>query len=309
MAARSGMGTQRRPVSAFARRERRRFYLFVAPWLIGLVLFQAGPMLAAVGLSLTDWRLVDTPVFRGLAHFRTLASDPLFRIAFRNTLYYSIVSVPLGMGCAFILALLLNRRWAGMGFFRTVFFMPALISGVAITLVWGWLFNPRFGAVNLLLRALHLPTPRWLADPQWAMPTLILLSLWSVGGWMLIYLAGLRGIPRELYDAARIDGARGVALTRYITLPLISPVTYFLLVVGTVQSLQLFTPAYVLTGGGPDNATLTLPLYIYRNAFEWQKFGYASALSVVLIAITMRLTVIQVGLARRWVFYSGWSGR
>jgi multiple sugar transport system permease protein len=288
----------------YARREERRFWLFIAPWIVGLVLFQVGPILAATGLSLTDWRLVDAPVWRGSAHYRTLAADPLFWTALRNTLYYCGASVPLGVAFAFGLAVLLNRRWAGMGLFRT-----ALVSGVAITLVWGWLFNPRFGAVNALLRALHLPAPGWLADPRWAMPVLVLLSLWSVGGWMLIYLAGLQRIPRELYDAARLDGASSVALARYITLPLLSPVTYFLLVVGTIFSLQLFTPAYVLTGGGPQNATLTLPLYIYQNAFFWQRYGYASALSVVLIILTLSLTLLQVGIARRWVFYAGWGSR
>jgi multiple sugar transport system permease protein len=192
-----------------------------------------------------------------------------------------------------------------MGFFRTVFLMPALVSGAAIALVWGWLFNPRLGAVNALLRLVNLPAPGWLADPRWAMPTIILLSLWSVGGTMLIYLAGLRTIPRELYDAARIDGAGPLALTWHITLPMVSPVTYFLLVVGTIMSLQLFTPTYILTEGGPRNSTLTLPLYIYRSAFEFGEFGYAASLSVVLIALTLALTLVQVALARRWVFYAG----
>jgi len=291
--------------SPFARRDERRFYLFILPWLLGLVLFQAGPILAAIALSLTDWNLVASPEWRGLTHYDTLTHDPLFRTALKNTLYYSLASVPLGVGLAFVLALLVNRRWLGMGFFRTVFLVPALVSGAAIALVWGWLFNPRFGAINSLLRTLHLPTPGWLADPSWAMPTIILLSLWSVGGWVLIYLAGLRSIPRELYDAARIDGAGPLALTRYVTLPMLSPTTYFLLVVGTIMSLQLFTPTYILTEGGPRNSTLTLPLYIYRNAFEFQKLGYAAALSVVLILLTLALTLVQVALARRWVFYAG----
>jgi multiple sugar transport system permease protein len=293
------------PRTAFTRRDERRFYLFILPWLLGLVLFQAGPILAALALSLTDWNLVASPEWRGLTHYDELANDPLFRTALRNTLYYSLVSVPLGVGLAFALALLVNRSWFGMGIFRTVFLLPALVSGAAIALVWGWLFNPRFGAINSVLRALNLPTPGWLADPSWAMPTIILLSLWSVGGTMLIYLAGLRTIPSELYDAARIDGAGPLALTRYVTLPLLSPTTYFLLVVGTIMSLQLFTPTYILTEGGPRNSTLTLPLYIYRNAFEFQEFGYAAALSVVLILLTLILTLIQVTVARRWVFYAG----
>jgi multiple sugar transport system permease protein len=289
-------------------RDERRFYLFILPWLVGLVLLQLGPILAALALSLTDWVLVDAPEWRGLAHYRTLVDDPLLRTSLRNTLYYSLVSVPLGVALAFGLALLLNRRWAGMGLFRTIFFLPAMLSGVAIALVWGWLFNTRFGAMNGLLRVMHLPQPGWLTEPRWAMPTLILLSLWSVGGWMLIYLAGLQSIPRELYDAARLDGAGTLALTRHVTLPMISPVTYFLLVVGTIASLQLFTPAYVLTQGRPENSTLTLPLYIYQNAFEYQELGYAAALSVVLIALTLLLTAVQVLVARRWVFYSGAGG-
>jgi multiple sugar transport system permease protein len=289
----------------FVRRDERRFYLFILPWLLGLILFQAGPILAAVALSFTDWNLVANPEWRGLTHYDTLVNDPLFRTALKNTLYYSLVSVPLGIGLAFGLALLVNRSWFGMGFFRTVFLLPALVSGAAIALVWGWLFNPRFGAINSLLRTLHLPTPGWLADPSWAMPTIILLSLWSVGGWVLIYLAGLRAIPSELYDAARIDGAGPLALTRYVTLPLLSPTTYFLLVIGTILSLQLFTPTYILTEGGPRNSTLTLPLYIYRNAFEFQELGYAATLSVVLILLTLLLTLVQVVLARRWVFYAG----
>jgi len=293
------------PRTAFTRRDERRFYLFILPWLLGLLLFQAGPILAALALSLTDWNLVANPEWRGVTHYDELIHDPLFHTALRNTLYYSLASVPLGVCLAFGLALLVNRRWFGMGFFRTVFLLPALVSGAAIALVWGWLFNPRFGAVNAALRTLHLPTPGWLADPDWAMPTIILLSLWSVGGWTLIYLAGLRTIPRELYDAARIDGAGPLALTRHVTLPLLSPTTYFLLVVGTIMSLQLFTPTYILTEGGPRNSTLTLPLYIYRNAFEWQELGYAAALSVVLILLTLVLTLVQVALARRWVFYAG----
>jgi multiple sugar transport system permease protein len=297
------------PHPSRSRKSARRFYFFVAPWLIGVVLLQAGPMLAAVGISLTDWQLSSNPQWRGLLHYRELLEDPLFRIALKNTLYYSAASVPLGIALAFGLALLLNRRWAGMDFFRTVFFMPAMVSGVAIALVWGWLFNPRFGAVNALLRDLHLPEQGWLADPHRAMPTLILLSLWSVGGTMLVYLAGLQNIPRELYDAARLDGANTWQLTRFITLPLISPVTYFLMVTATIASFQLFTPTYVLTGGGPKNSTLTLPLYIYQNAFKWQKLGYASTLTVVLVALTLLVTLLQVGMARRWVFYTGWSGR
>lgn len=295
--------------SRFARRDERRLYLFILPWLAGFILFQAGPMLFAMGISFTDWLLVGQPEWRGLAHYREMRDDPAFHAALRNSLYYSAASVPLGVALAFGLALLLNRRWAGMGFFRTVFFVPSLVSGVAIVLVWGWLFNPRYGAVNGLLGLLGLPQPGWLTDPRWAMPTIILLSLWGIGGMVVIFLAGLQNVPAELYDAARIDGAGRWAMVRSITLPLVSPVTFFLLVIGTIGTLQVFAPVYVLTEGGPKNATLTLPLYIYQNAFTWQKYGYAAAQTVVLIAIALALTLVQFALARRWVFYTGWSGR
>lgn len=290
-------------------REERRFYLFVLPWIIGFLAFQLGPMLYAVALSLTDWTLTSTPDWRGFSHYSDLVTDDIFWKSLQNSGYYTVVTVPVGVMIAFVLAVILNRRWTGMGVFRTIFFTPALVSGVSIALVWGWLFNPRFGAVNGLLRAVNLPTPGWLGDPSWAMPVIIFLGLWSIGGTMLIYLAALQNIPRELYDAATLDGAGRWAATRHVTLPMVSSITFFLLVVGTIGSLQVFTPTYVLTGGGPNNATLTLPLYIYQNAFTFGEIGYASALTVILIGVTALLTFAQVALARRWVFYGGWGGR
>jgi multiple sugar transport system permease protein len=292
-----------------ARREARRFYLFVAPWLIGFVLFQAGPIAVAVGLSLTDWLFNASPEWRGLAHYRELAGDRLFWRALLNTVYYTALSVPLGIAAAFGLALLMNQRWTGMGIFRTIFFTPALVSGVALAIVWGWLFNPRLGAVNSLLGLLGLPQPGWLTDPGWAMPTIIILSLWGIGGTIYIFIAGLRNIPPELYDAARLDGAGRLAATRQVTMPMVSSITFFLLIISGINAMQLFTPTYILTEGGPENSTLTLPLYIYQNAFRYQEFGYAAALTVVLIALTLLLTIVQLVLARRWVYYAGWDGR
>jgi len=295
--------------SRFARRDHRRFYLFISPWLIGFIAFQAGPMLFALAISFTDWILVKPPEWRGSSHYREMWTDPIFHAALKNTLYYCVASVPIGVALSLGLALLLNREWAGMHVFRTIFFIPSLVSGVAIVLVWGWLFNPRYGAVNGLLRSVGLPAPGWLTDPRWAMPTVVLLGLWGIGGTVIIYLAGLQNVPKELSDAATIDGAGRLAMFRYITLPMVSPVTFFLLVIGTIASLQVFAPTYVLTDGGPKNSTLTLPLYIYRSAFKFQKYGYASAMTVVLIALALFFTLLQLALARRWVFYAGWGGR
>ncbi len=290
-------------------RERRRLILFALPWVLGVTFLHAGPMLMAAGLSMTDWVFTSSPTWRGADHYRTLMTDDLFWTSLRNSAYYAAITVPVGVALAFGLALVLSRPWRGMGLFRTIFFMPALVSGVSIAMVWGWLFNPRFGAINTALREFGLPAPGWFGDPRWAMPALIVLGLWGIGGTMLIYIAGLQNIPRELYDAARLDGAGRWAATKHVTLPMISSVTFFLLVVGTIGSLQLFTPAYVLTDGGPRNATLTLPLYIYKNAFTFQKFGYGAALTVVLILVTMILTLIQLALAKRWVFYAGLGAR
>ncbi|CAN5623579.1 sugar ABC transporter permease [soil metagenome] len=290
-------------------RERRRLLLFTLPWIAGFILLHAGPMSMAIGLSFTDWIFTSSPAWRGIGHYQTLVTDDLFWISLRNSAYYAGVTVPGGVLIAFILALVLNRSWAGMGLFRTIFFMPALVSALSIAMVWGWLFNPRLGAVNSALRTIGIDGPGWFGDPRWAMPALITLGLWSIGGTMLIYLAGLQSIPQEVYDSARLDGAGRWAATRHVTLPMISSITFFLLVVGMITGLQLFTPAYVLTGGGPENATLTLPLYIYQNAFTFQKFGYGATLTVVLILLTMAITIAQVSLARRWVFYAGWSGR
>lgn len=298
----SGVATASNPLR---RRQERRFLLFVAPWLLGALLIQALPMLVGLALSFTDWSLVRNPDWRGLVHWQRMLDDPILRHALRNSLVYCLLSVPTGVALAFVLALLVNLPWRGMGLFRTVLLMPALVSGTAVALVWGWLFNPRFGVVNGVLRAVHLPTPGWLSDPRWALSTLALLSLWSIGGTVLIYLGGLRTVPPELLDAARLDGANRVQVARAVILPLVSPVTYFLLIIGTIMGLQLFAPVYVLTEGGPRDSTMTLPLYIYLNAFRWSDYGYAAALSVVLVALTLLLTLVQVTVSRRWVFYTG----
>ena len=287
------------------KRRERWFYLLIAPWLVGLVLFQAGPMLGALFLSFADWPLPQAPSFVGLAHFRTLLDDPLFGRTLFNTIYYALGVVPLGIALGLGLALLLNRPRRGASLFRALFFLPAVISGVATVLLWGWVFNPRYGIANALLAVIGIQGPGWLQDEAWAMPALILMSLWNVGTNMVVYLAALQGVPQDLQEAAALDGAGRWARFRHVTLPLISPVTFFLLVVNLIGAFQVFTPTYVLTRGGPNNATLTLPLYIYLNAFAWGRLGYASALALVLFLSILALTLLQFRLADRWVFYAG----
>ena len=300
------LAPRRRPrLGTLARRRERWFYLLISPWLVGLVLFQAGPMLAAFFLSFAEWPLPRPPTFVGLAHFRTLLADPLLGRALFNTAYYALGTVPSGIALGLFLALVLNVRRRGVGLFRTIFFLPAIVSGVATVLLWGWVFNPRYGIANSLLSLLGIRGPGWLQDEAWAMPALILMSLWSVGTNMIVYLAALQGVPHELYEAASLDGAGRWASFRRITWPLISPVTFFLVVVNLIGAFQVFTPTYILTRGGPNNATLTLPLYIYLNAFSWGKIGYASALALVLFAVILALTLLQFRLAERWIFYAG----
>lgn len=293
------------PLSPLARRRERWFYLLIAPWLLGLLLFQLGPIAAALGLSFVEWPLPQPPRFVGLAQFEALAADPLVGRTLWNSAYYALGTVPPGLALGLGLALVLKRPLRGIGFFRGAVFLPVVVSGVAMTLLWGWLFNPRYGLINGLLALVGIRGPAWLQDARWAMPALILMSLWSVGTNMLIYLAALQGVPRELQEAAALDGAGRRARFRHVTWPLISPATFYLLVANVIGAFQVFTPSYILTRGGPDNATLTLPLYIYFNAFAYARIGYAATLSLLLFLIIMGLTLLQFRLARRWVFYRG----
>lgn len=288
-----------------AKRRERWFYLLISPWLIGFLLFQAVPLLGAFGLSFAEWLLPQPPSYVGFANFKAMLADPLLGRTLLNTAYYALGTVPTGIGLGLALALLLNRQQRGVIMFRTIFFLPAIVSGVATVLLWGWVFNPQYGMANAILAQVGIRGPGWLQEEAWAMPALILMSLWGVGTSMVVYLAALQGVPHELHEAASLDGAGHRERFRHVTWPLISPVTFFLVVVNLIGSFQVFTPTYILTRGGPNNATLTLPLYIYLNAFAWGRIGYASTLALVLFAAVLALTVIQFRLADRWVFYTG----
>lgn len=295
----------RRGLGPLAKRRERWFYLLISPWLLGFLLFQAIPLLGAFGLSFVDLRLPQPPTFIGLTNFRDLLGDPLMGRTLLNTAYYALGTVPVSTGAGLVLALLLHRQRPGVYLFRTIFFLPAVVSGVATVLLWGWVFNPRYGMANALLAQAGIRGPGWLQDEAWAMPSLILMSLWGVGTSMVVYLAALKGVPLELHEAASLDGAGRWRRFRHVTWPLISPVTFFLVVVNLILAFQVFTPTYLLTRGGPNNATLTLPLYIYLNAFAWGRLGYASTLAMVLLAAVLVLTILQFRLADRWVYYTG----
>jgi multiple sugar transport system permease protein len=287
-------------------REEVEFFLFVGLWLIGFLVFNAGPILATIVLSFTQWSMVKAPVWIGLSNYVTLiTNDPLFYKALLNTIYYTGVSVPLGMILALLIAMLMNQKVRGIYLFRTIFYLPSVISGVAVAILWAWLFHPQFGLINFFLGLFGIQGPEWLFSLTWSMPAMIIMSLWSIGGSMLIYLAGLQSVPGHLYEAAAIDGAGVFTKFRHVTIPLISPVIFFNLVLSIIGSFQVFTNIYVMTQGGPANSTLVYVIYLYQKAFQDFNMGYASALAWILFLVIMFFTAIQFIFAPRWVYYEG----
>ncbi len=282
-------------------------YLCIAPWLIGFVCFVAGPMMAALIISFTDWSMLSAPEWVGLGNYAKLFEDPLFYNVLFNTAFISFISVPLQLGLALLMAIGLNEKLKGLAFFRTIFFLPSQMPVVASALLWLWVFNPEFGLINAGLNTLNLPVFRWLFDPDLAKPSIVLITLWGgIGTPLLIFLAGLQGIPESLHEAAAIDGAGALARFRHVTLPMLSPIIFFNLIIGVVASFQAyFTLVFVTTGGGPGNATLIFILYIYFKAFRDFAMGYAAALAWLLFMIVVALTAINFGLARFWVHYEG----
>jgi multiple sugar transport system permease protein len=281
-------------------------FVFISPWLLGFLLFTAGPMLASLYLSFCKYDL-HTLTWVGTKNYEVLLSrDPLFWKSLGNTAIYVLFSVPIGLTGSLLIALLLNQKVKGMATFRTLFYLPSLVPAVASALVWAWVFHPDAGLLNYGLSFLGIEGPAWLLDPQTALASLIIMSLWGIGGGrMIIFLAGLQGISDELYEAASLDGARGWASFRHITLPMLSPTIFFNLVLGIIGSFQVFTSAYVMTGGGPNNATLMYVLYLYNNAFRFFKLGKASAMAWILFVILLVFTVIQFRNASKWVYYEG----
>jgi multiple sugar transport system permease protein len=286
-----------------ARREAITGYLFIAPAVLGFLLWTAGPMLASVWLATTDWDLIRAPRPVGLANVARLLADDLFWASLRATAYYTAVHVPLALGLAFLLALLMNVPVRGIGFFRTVYYLPTMVPAVANALLWVWIFNSEFGLLNMALGAVGLPKVAWLQDSDWAMPALIVMSLWTLGATMVIYLAGLQGVPQHLYEAAEIDGAGALARFRHVTVPMLSPIIFFNLILQIIGSFQVFTTGYIMTRGGPDNATLFYVLYLFQNAFQYFKMGYAAALAWVLFFIVLALSLLVFRYVGRMVHY------
>ncbi|MEX2461951.1 MAG: sugar ABC transporter permease [Paenibacillaceae bacterium] len=278
-------------------------FLFISPWIIGFLLFTGGPVLYSFAISAFQWDLMTTPTFIGFDNYKALLKDPLFFQSVKVTLIYTLTSVPLQLIVALFAALLINQKRKGVNIFRTFLYLPTVISGIAVAMIWSWIYNPQFGLFNEILSWFGIAGPDWIYDENWSLPALVLMSLWSFGGPMVIFLAGLQDIPEYLYEAAELDGASRARKLWHVTLPMVSPVILFNAVMGVVGSFQVFTQAFVMTKGGPNNSTLFLVMYIYQNGFQYFKMGYASALSVVLFIIVLLLTILQFKLASRLVHY------
>jgi multiple sugar transport system permease protein len=312
-------------VAARARRRRRGGllreeaawgWLLQIPNIVGLLVFAAGPLIASLVMIFMNWQIITPPTYAGLANFNTLVSDPLFAKALYNTVYVTVISVPLYMALGLLLALALNQKLRGMAIYRVIFFLPSQMPAVANAILWLWLFNPDYGLVNWFLGIFHIPPSTWVQDPLMAKPALIIMGVWTIGASMIIFLAGLQNVPQEMHEAAAIDGATAWRRFLNITLPLLSPVIFFSLIIGIINTMQSgFTTTYLFTGaqagsgstdsGGPDNALLLMFLYIYHQGFVDFNMGYASLLAWALCIIILALTMINFKLAGRWVYYEG----
>jgi len=278
--------------------------VFVSPSLVGLAVFSVIPILASLGLTLYEWDLLTPPHFVGLDNFQRLIHERNFWAALAHTLYFIVGYIPLVMVIALGVAVILNQKLRGVVLFRAVFFVPVVSAWVAVALLWKWIFNPKFGIVNYLLGLVGIHGPAWLFDPQWAMPAIIVTSVWKdIGFVMMMFLAGLQGIPAEYYDVAAIDGAGDWQRFRYITLPLLSPITFFALIISLINSFQVFDQVRIMTDGGPAGATSVLVEQIVKNAFDYSRMGYAAALSWALFLLIFTATVFQTRLQKHWVTY------
>jgi len=285
--------------------------LFAGPAILGLLIFTAYPIIYSFYLSFTEYNIISPPRFVGLANYeQMLLQDQLFRTSLKATLYYSAVSIPASLILSFLVALLMNQKVRGIAFYRTIWYLPSLVPAAAGAALWRWILNRDFGLLNIMLGNLGLPTPGWLIEPRWTIPSLVMIGLWmGLGSTMLVFLAGLQGVPTHLYEAAEIDGANFWHKFRHITIPMMSPIIFFNLILGIINSFQVFTIVYLIytpTGSGsagPSDSALFYMVYLYRNAFQYFKVGYAAALSWVLFLIIVVLTYLMFKFQHRWVYY------
>src|SRR5215211_9201040 len=281
-------------------------WIAISPWVIGFLIFTLWPLGASIYFSLTKYDVLHSPEWIGFANYqRLMTNDPRFVKSIVNTLIYAALYVPLHVITALAVALLLNRARHFTGIFRTIYYLPSITPTVATAYLWIWILNPNDGAVNRLLRTLHIPAPAWTVDPFWTKPTIVISQLWLLGGAMIIFLAGLKDIPVSLYEAATLDGAGAWRRFKDVSLPMLSGVTFFVCIVSTINALQVFTQGYVIFDetGGPENSALFIIMYLFKQAFEYFKMGYASAIAWMLFVFILLITVIQFRLSKRWVYY------
>lgn len=298
--------SKQRRMSPSTRRRLLTGLLFVSPWLVGLVVWTIYPIVASIYYSFHRYDLLRPPVFLGLRNYTTIfTQDAEFSMVLYNTFVYVIIGTPLGLASAFLMASLLNTRITGRSVFRAIFFFPSVVPAVVVAMIWQFLLNPQFGAINGTLRALGLPVIPFLTSPPYAKPTLIMIGMWAQGSAIVIFLATLQDVPRSLYEAATVDGANAWHKFWYVTIPMCTPVILFQLVMGFIWGFQDFTLPYLLTGGGPNEATRFYALYLYENAFRFLRMGKASALAWILFVIILIFTAILFKSSARWVYYGG----
>lgn len=280
--------------------------LFVTPAILGFLLWQLGPIIASLGIAFTDWQIAGQPNWIGLENFhRMFTEDRLFTKSLGVTAYYSLISVPLRLIAAFAIALFLNQKIKGLPIFRTIFYIPSLVPLIASSVLWIWLFNPDFGLLNAFLRVFGLPKLQWIYASDSVIPSLIIMSVWDIGPLMIIFLAGLQGVPRQLYEAVEVDGGTAFHRLIHVTIPMVTPTILFNLILSIIGAMQTFVQPYVMTQGGPNNSSLLYVLYLYRKAFQQSQMGYASALAWILFLIIAILSFLVFRTSSRWVYYGG----
>jgi len=291
-------------MSKAARREAIEGYIGIAPWLIGFLVFLAFPILASLALSFTDWRITVAPEWVGLRNYiRIFTADKDFYQALRVTFLYVAISLPLNLIVGLFLSILLNSKVPALDFFRTLFYLPVVLSGVSVALMWMWMLQPDYGLVNSMLAAIGIQGPQWFWHPSTALLSVVLMNLWRVGGSVIIYLAGLQNIPPHLYEAAEIDGAGFWSKLYNVTIPMLTPTIFFQLVIELIEAFKVFTAVYVITGGGPIGSTLFYMFYMFRTAFVDFRMGYASALAWIISIIIMAFTFLIFRSSALWVYY------
>ncbi|GFI51355.1 L-arabinose transport system permease protein AraP [Lachnospiraceae bacterium] len=285
-----------------------KFFLFISPWIIGFLLFILIPMGMSLYYSFTDWDVLTKESFVGMANYAGLFQDPLFYKSLQVTGVYTLITVPLNVFLSLMTAILLNMEGRFMAFFRTLYYIPAVLSAVVVAILWQWIFNSKYGLLNDVLTKFGIEGPRWLSDPQWVMPALVIMSIWGIGGGIIMYLAGLQAVPKDLYEAATLDGARFWKKLFHITIPSMSPIILFTFLTSLIATLQTFSQAYIMTSGGPNHATLFYAYYLYQNGVVYKKMGKACAMAWLFFIAVMLLSLVVLKVSGKVVYYESEEG-